>query len=138
MTTSSSPSGPASAISTRLRAAREASGLSIELAADRLHCDTRVLSALEAGQFDELGARVFVRGHIRRYADLVGENGLELVDLWSNQSGGEGGQVPDLTRIAQAPRRTDPSRLRNAAIAAGVATLLAVIAWLILSGRLGS
>ncbi len=138
MTLSSSPSVPASQIAARLRAAREASGLSIELAADRLHCDTRLLTALEAGQFDELGARVFVRGHIRRYADLVGENGLELVELWSSQSGGDVGQVPDLTRIAQARRHSDPRQLRKAAIAAGVALLLAVIAWLILGGSLGS
>jgi cytoskeleton protein RodZ len=123
-------------IAGRLRAARERSGVSVELAAERLHCDVRLLRAIEDGRFDELGAPVFARGHIRRYGDLLGERGLELADAWARQSQGSV-NAPDLTQIAQAPRRADPNRLRNIGIAAGVATLLIVGTWLILSGRLG-
>jgi cytoskeleton protein RodZ len=120
-----------------LRSAREAAGLSLALAADRLHCDPNVLAALEQGQFAQVGAAVFVRGHIRRYADMLGENGAELAEQWAQQDFDASHQLPDLTRIAQAPRRTDPLPWRNAAIGVGVAVLIALAAWLILSGRLG-
>ena len=61
------PAAPRS-IGERLRAGRERSGLSIAAAAEKLHLDTKVIEALEADRFAELGASVYVRGHLRRYA----------------------------------------------------------------------
>jgi cytoskeleton protein RodZ len=132
---SPAPSGSPD-IASRLSGAREAQALSVEHAAEKLHCDPKVIVALEAGRFDELGATVFVRGHLRRYGDLLGLNGAELADQWSSH-GGQALAGPDLTRIPQAPRRRDPNAMRRIAIAIGAAVLLAIAAWWILAGRAG-
>ena len=70
-------------IGERLRAGRERAGLSVAAAAEKLHLDPKVIEALEADRFAELGASVYVRGHLRRYADFVGEPGVELVNAYS-------------------------------------------------------
>lgn len=83
-------------IGARLRSARERSRLTIMQAAERLHVDAEVLEALEAENFATLGAPVYVKGHLRHYAELVGESAQALSELYS-----QGTRVPqpDLTRI---------------------------------------
>ena len=54
--------------SERLRAAREALGISIDEVAHDLHLDHKVIVALESADYDALGAPVFVRGYMRSYA----------------------------------------------------------------------
>jgi cytoskeleton protein RodZ len=56
----------------RLRREREARGLTQQQAADTLNLDPMVVIALEANDFAALGAPVFVKGHLRRYAALLG------------------------------------------------------------------
>lgn len=51
-----------------LRNVRNERGLSVEQVADDLHLDRRMIEALEAEQFAEIGAPVFVRGHLKAYA----------------------------------------------------------------------
>ena len=55
----------------RLRSARKARALSLERVAEGLHLDESAVLALEEERFDELGAPVFVRGHLKAYAKLV-------------------------------------------------------------------
>lgn len=55
-----------------LQQARLRAGLSLEDVSARLHMPVRVLSALEAGDWQALGAPVFVRGQLRSYARLLG------------------------------------------------------------------
>jgi len=57
---------------TRLAEARERAGMTLAEAAERLRLDVATLQALEAGRFHTLGAAVFVRGHLRHYAELLG------------------------------------------------------------------
>src|SRR6204780_3298061 len=56
----------------RLAAAREQAGMTVLQAAESLRLDVATLQALEAGRFQTLGATVFVRGHLRHYAELLG------------------------------------------------------------------
>ncbi len=56
----------------RLRREREAHGLTEQQAAETLTLDPSVILALEANDFPALGAPVFARGHLRRYASLLG------------------------------------------------------------------
>jgi len=83
-------------IGARLKVARQRKGLSLLQAAEKLHVDVRVLEALEAEQFAELGAVVFVRGHIRHYAELVGESPAALLELYAPSA--QTVRAPDLTR----------------------------------------
>jgi cytoskeleton protein RodZ len=56
----------------RLRSARKARALTLEQVCDALHLDESVILALEDERFETLGAPVFVRGHLKTYARLVG------------------------------------------------------------------
>ena len=56
----------------RLRAARLSMGYDLAKIASELHLTATVVEALEADDFKEVGARVFVRGYLRNYARIVG------------------------------------------------------------------
>ena len=64
--------GGAISLGERLSSARNARAISLEQAARTLHLDKTVVAALEAEQFEALGAAVFVKGHLRSYAELLG------------------------------------------------------------------
>src|SRR5690625_672164 len=56
----------------RLRQAREAAGLSVAETAARMRVPVRVVHDLESGEWERLGATVFLRGKLRSYAVAVG------------------------------------------------------------------
>ncbi len=55
-----------------LRAAREARGFSLLKIAEELRLTPERVTDMEEGRYDGLGPAVFVRGHLRRYAALLG------------------------------------------------------------------
>jgi len=55
----------------RLAAARRAQNISVLEIAKELHLDEHKIRALEANSFADLGAPVFAKGHLRKYAELV-------------------------------------------------------------------
>jgi cytoskeleton protein RodZ len=113
-------------IGARLRAARERRGLTTLQAAEKLHVDARVLESLEADNFAPLGADVYVRGHLRRYAELIGESPHELQDLYARL--GPAVQ-PDLTRIPRVERPSESARFMMPALLTVVALALAGLLW---------
>src|SRR5690349_18008763 len=125
------PAAPRS-IGERLRAGRERSGLSVAAAAEKLHLDPKVIEALEADRFAELGASVYVRGHLRRYGDFVGEPGAELVNSYSARDARPA--PPDLTQIPHAERRGDPRTLVTPLVGLSCAAVLLVAIWWVLRG----
>jgi len=56
----------------RLAAARREQQISVLEVAKELHLDEPKVRALERNDFDVLGAPVFAKGHLRKYAQLVG------------------------------------------------------------------
>ncbi len=56
----------------RLAASRRERGISVHEIAKELHLDEPKVRALEENRFDVLGAPVFAKGHMRKYAKLVG------------------------------------------------------------------
>lgn len=133
MNEQSAPASAPRSIGERLRAGRERAGLSVPAAAEKLHLDPKVIEALEADRFAELGASVYVRGHLRRYADFVGEPGIELVNAYSARAEARP-PPPDLTQIPQAERRADPKRLVTPLVGLGCAAILAFAIWWVLAG----
>lgn len=130
----SAPRAPVAAtIGERLRAGRERAGLSVAAAAEKLHLDSKVIEALEADRFAELGASVYVRGHLRRYGDFVGEQGAELVNAYTARSEAKS-PPPDLTQVPHPERRADPRRLVTPLVGLGCALVLAVAIWWVLAG----
>jgi cytoskeleton protein RodZ len=63
----------------KLRTAREAADLSVDEVAHQLHLSREAVLALESGEFDLLGAPVFVKGHLRSYARLMELDEREIV-----------------------------------------------------------
>lgn len=109
-----------------LRSTRERRGLSIAEVAQDTRISARFLEALEAEQFDELPAPVYVRGFIRSYASYLKIESQPLLDQLvggdgSVPGGATGGYVRGNgngrpTGAATAPRRTDPFQ-RNGVVA---------------------
>jgi cytoskeleton protein RodZ len=117
------------AIGEVLRVARERMGLAVGQAAERLHVDAAIIQALEEGRFSALGAPVFVRGHLRRYAELLGEPEAPLQARYAALQ--EASIPPDLTQL---PKRTAPLIRREArrwplVLMAGLLVLVIVIWW---------
>jgi cytoskeleton protein RodZ len=120
-------------IGTQLRAARERMGLGVVQAAERLHVDTNVIEALESGQFAILGAPVFVRGHLRHYAEMLGEPEAPLQDLYTSM---ESSQAPDISAISRMPvRHVTASRSRWPLILVAGVLVLAAIIWFAMQAK---
>ena len=64
----------ATTVGERLRAARSGQGLTLQKIAEDLHLDLSVLEAMEGDRFRALGAPVYARGHLRKYAQTLGLN----------------------------------------------------------------
>lgn len=77
----------------RLAEARRAKKIPILDIAKELHLDEYKVRALENNDFDVLGAPVFAKGHLRKYAQLVGVDDGEIVNDFN-----------DLTATMDAPQ----------------------------------
>ncbi|HEY6453216.1 MAG TPA: helix-turn-helix transcriptional regulator [Steroidobacteraceae bacterium] len=115
----------------RLTSAREQAGWSVLQAADRLHLDVAAVKALESGHYEALGAVVYARGHLRRYAELLGlpAEEVEAAYLRARPSA----RPPDLKRKAtpleHAAPRIGALRPGTAAIGAVVLVMVALVWW---------
>lgn len=120
-----------SGIGVRLRAGREKMGLTQLQTAEKLHVDPKVVENLEAERFDALGAPVFVRGHLKHYAELINEKASELLDLYAAATQPA---LPDLTRLPKAAPDSNPSRLAVPALVVLIGfVLLGVVWWVVKS-----
>jgi cytoskeleton protein RodZ len=113
----------AGAIGKQLRAARERMGLGVAQAAEQLHVDEKVIDAIETGKFQALGPPVYVRGHLRHYADLVGEPSA------SGRYESLSAAPPDLRTGPQMPAMQRPPRRRWPLVVFAILLALAVAAW---------
>jgi len=109
----------------RLAATRRARGISVYEIAKELHIDEPTVRALEENRFDVLGAPVFAKGHMRKYAELVGVPVDEILADYSQ-----------LNRSAGAPPIVGPLRKESRDVSigpwvSGIAVILvgALAAW---------
>lgn len=109
----------------RLAQTRRTRGISVFEIAKELHIDEPKVRALEENRFDELGAPVFAKGHMRKYAELVGVPVDEILADYSQ-----------LNRFAGAPpvvgpRRKEPREIWIGPWVSGVVVILvgALAAW---------
>jgi cytoskeleton protein RodZ len=63
----------------RLKTERERRGLSSQKAADELHLDGWIIDALEAEDYLRIGPSVYAKGHLKRYAELLGLPAAEIM-----------------------------------------------------------
>jgi cytoskeleton protein RodZ len=94
----------------RLRREREVHGMSLQQAAEQLNLDVGAVEALEANDFAALGAPVFAKGHLRRYALLLGLPEDDIVAGYdrSRERPGQPTLIP-ASRLEMPAERTRPN-----------------------------
>jgi len=117
----------AQAIGRQLFAAREQAVLSIDEAAGSLRVDVAVIEALEAGDFQALGAPVFARGYLRQYATLLGE---PLEDVTGRYQGlDESATSPDISAVPHLKSNAGKRRARWPLLLLAAVLLVGMIVW---------
>ncbi|MEO7387451.1 MAG: helix-turn-helix transcriptional regulator [Gammaproteobacteria bacterium] len=117
----------------RLRSARKARALTLEQAAFTLRLEAAVLRALEDERFDVLGAAVFVRGHLKAYARLLGLSEEAVLTAY-RAADPKADAPPKVTRELEKPLTTTPGPLAIAA-AVGFALLAVVLLYVLRGGQ---
>jgi cytoskeleton protein RodZ len=116
---------PAALPGSRLKAERERRGLSAQKAADEMHLDRWVIEALEGDDYARIGPTVYAKGHLKKYAALLGLPPAEVM------AGFDSGVQPRLE-----PRPAGPSMLlrpQDDAPLSGGSTLVSVAACAVLA-----
>jgi cytoskeleton protein RodZ len=70
---------PAALPGPKLKAERERRGLSAQKAADEMHLDRWVIEALEGDDYARIGPTVYAKGHLKKYAALLGLPSAEVL-----------------------------------------------------------
>ncbi|MDJ0711030.1 MAG: DUF4115 domain-containing protein [Woeseiaceae bacterium] len=87
----------------RLAEARREQQISVLEIAKELHLDEPKVRALERNEFEVLGAPVFAKGHLRKYAELVNVDPDDaLADYYQLERAGE---MPPLVSTRRQPRK---------------------------------
>lgn len=114
----------------RLKAERERRGWSAQKAADQLHLDAWVIDALEAGDYGRIGPAVYAKGHLKKYATLLGLPAVELAAEFDAKAGSMN-TAATLAPVGSA-LDTPVSHIVTPAqmlAAVGMVLLLAVVLW---------
>jgi cytoskeleton protein RodZ len=117
----------------RLKAERERKGFSVQKAADQLHLDAWVIEALESGEYARIGPSVYGKGHLKRYAGLLGLPPDEIIGAYENRppAAVEVAQAPGLRmRAAETPDPAPPwATVAGVAVISVLAAAAAVLWW---------
>jgi cytoskeleton protein RodZ len=124
---------PAPLPGTKLKAERERRGLSAQKAADEMHLDRWVIDALEADDYQRIGPTVYAKGHLRKYAALLGLPAAEIMAAFESHPPARSAAAAPGPSMLLSTREDAPSagRLSPLTIGAGVAVVLALgLVWL--------
>jgi cytoskeleton protein RodZ len=116
----------------RLKAERERRGLSSQKAADELHLDGWVIDALEAENYERVGPSVYAKGHLKRYAALLGLPADEIMAGYDSRAQAPtpaAAQASNVRLLADAPREGTFPWPRIAGAAAVLLLALGVLWW---------
>jgi cytoskeleton protein RodZ len=110
-----------------LRAERERRGYSVQHAAEEMHLDAWVIEAIEANRFEALGAPVYARGHLRKYATLLGVSPATVIERYEALGGTPVEPTPIPVAIATPVR---PERRRVSRLPLWIAAAIVIVAGL--------
>jgi len=94
----------------RLRAARLSMGFDLAKIASELHLTMPVVEALEADDYNDMAARVFVRGYLRNYARIVGMPVESILRQFDEKWPDEGARNAVVRQSPTLPADVGPSR----------------------------
>jgi cytoskeleton protein RodZ len=115
----------------RLKAERERRGMSTQKAADEMHLDSWVIEALEADDYQRIGPSVYAKGHLRKYASILGLPAAEILSAFGADAPPPAARAaaPSSIRLpTAAPAGTDLS-WPQLATAALIALLIGGVFW---------
>jgi len=115
----------------KLKAERERRGLSAQKAADEMHLDRWVIDALEADDYQRIGPTVYAKGHLKKYAALLGLPAADILAGFESREPSRAAPPAAGPSMLLSPRDDSPSpgRLSALQIAACVAVALALGVW---------
>ena len=116
----------------RLKAERERRELSAQKAADQLHLDAWVIDALEAEDYERIGPSVYAKGHLKRYATLLGLPAPEFLAAYEARVQGPKPESPPPSNVRLTANPHAVSNLPWAPIvgcAAAVLLFLGILWW---------
>ena len=115
-----------------LRAERERRGYSVQHTAEEMHLDTRVIEALEANRFEALGAPVYARGHLRKYATILGLSPATVLARYEALGGMPVDPTPIPTTLATPVRVVERRKVSKLPLwIAAAIVIVAGLAWLV-------
>jgi len=129
--TRSSPEASAPLPGDLLAGGRRKHGWTLERVAQELNLDAGTVLALEESRFETLGAPVFARGHLRKYADLLGIDPDDVVaayDATADET--ETTELPPPSGLARDVMAT--KRRLGPVVAVLVVAAVAVLLWRIM------
>ena len=113
-----------------LRIERERRRYSVQHAAEDMHLDAWVIEAIEANRFAALGAPVYARGHLRKYATLLGLSPATVIERYEALGGAPVEPTPIPAAIA-APVLAERRRVSKLPLwIAAAIVVVAGLAWL--------
>ena len=122
--------GEAQRVGEKLRAAREAQGLTIEEIANSTRIPKRHLTMIENGGYDGLPAPTYSAGFIKSWARRLGLDGQALADQFRVEMGGIPIETTQALPYEPAdPRRTPPAGLALLALLVAVVVGLGYLYW---------
>ncbi|HSZ07670.1 MAG TPA: RodZ domain-containing protein [Steroidobacteraceae bacterium] len=117
----------------RLKTERERRGLSAQKAADEMHLDRWVIDALEADDYKRIGPTVYAKGHLKKYAALLGLPPAEILAGYESRPAGPVENISAGPSMLLATRDETPAfgNWSPAQIAGGLiaAVVLAGVLW---------
>jgi cytoskeleton protein RodZ len=120
----------ASLVGERLRAAREAQGLTLDEIASSTRIPKRHLQTIEQGRYDGLPAPTYSTGFIKSWARQLGLDGRELAEEFRSELGVLSTErTQPLPYEPADPRRTPPAGLALLALLVAVVVALGYLYW---------
>jgi cytoskeleton protein RodZ len=111
-------------IGSRLRAAREAKGLTLNQLADQTRVRVSALEAIEAGDFERLPEPIYVQSYLRAFAQAVGLPVEPVLEAFRRAAP----SIPAPSAVAAAvARRTIETRPSSSVSVGGIIAVLAVL-----------
>jgi cytoskeleton protein RodZ len=117
----------------KLKAERERRGLSAQKAADEMHLDRWVIEALETDDYQRIGPTVYAKGHLKKYAALLGLPTTEILAAFESRTPPRTDSRALGPSMLLSSRDDGPSARRLSLIQIGagvaVAVLLGILWW---------
>ena len=107
-----------------LRAKRENLEMKLEEVAKNIHLEKKIIEAIEADDYENLPAAIYVRGYLRTYAKIVGADAEHIINLYNTDTPSEEPEIlPEVKPPTQASSSDKPVKAFTYLISLGLVLL---------------